>query len=125
MAKDKTPSLDELKNEAKSLTDEGPNLDDDDDVVIANEPEQSEDDAPEKEYNGPGVVIDAPIKKETVTRAIGPLGNKETQDGVEKSLRELDEQILEQHKKFLFFDTERHAVQYPRIVYVYGKIIDF
>ena len=30
-----------------------------------------------------------------------------------------------QHKKFLFFDTERHAVQYPRIVYVYGKIIDF
>ena len=109
MANDKNPSLDELKNEATSLTEDSPNepnLDDDDEVVVADdevvvEDEEVEDDAPEKEYNGPGVIIDAPVKKETVNRAVGPLGNKETQDGVEKSLREMDEQILEQHKKFL------------------------
>ena len=109
MAKDKNPSLDELKNEATSLTDEvettdGPDLDDDEDIVMAEDEEvvvEEEKDEPVKEYNGPGVVVDMPTKKETVKRAVGPLANKETQDGVERSLRDLDEQILEQHKQFL------------------------
>ena len=109
MAEDKNPSLDELKNEATSLTSTDnvePDLDDDDDIVMAEdevvveEPEEEAEET-EKKYDGPGVVVDMPVKKETVKKAVGPLGNKETQDGVEQSLRDLDEQILEQHKKFL------------------------
>ena len=101
MAKDKNPSLDELKSGATSLTDEAqPNLDDDDnDIVMTEEP--AAEDEKSVAYNGPGVVIDSPIQKEKQTRVVGPLGNKDTQDGVEKTLRDLDEQILEQHKRFL------------------------
>jgi hypothetical protein len=111
MANTKNPSLDELKKNATSLTDEQPNIDDDDDVVIAEDEEVTVDkEEPEKTYNGPGVVIEGPIKKEADVRNVGPLANKDTQDGVEKSLRELDEQILEQHKKFLDITKNGKAV---------------
>lgn len=114
----KNPSLDELKKSATSLTEPNqPNIDDDDDVVIADEePEAAADDGTDKapaEYNGPGAVVEMPDKPATRGIGVGPLANKDTQQHVEKSLREMDEQIMAEHKKFL--ELTKNGTSVPAI----------
>lgn len=53
-------------------------------------------------YDGPGMIIDTPEKrKEDTPVRIGPLANEERVTGINNTLNEMDEQIMEAHKQFM------------------------
>ena len=97
MAKNDKIDFDDLKKNAAPITDEGPELDDDEDVI---EETPKKVDEP-KEYTGPGVVIDKLPTQEPTRKLVGPMADKDRQDAVTSTLREMDEQIHEEHKRFL------------------------
>ena len=112
---DKGIAFEELKNNAQPLTTivdknkDGLILDEDDDI-IEDTPTENKD-----EYNGPGAVIDKlPVeeKKEDGIR-IGPMANKDTKDAIDQTLRDLDEQIEIEHKRFLELTNNGKNIQRP------------
>ena len=99
MAKNEKIDFDSLKKNASSVTDNGPTIDDEDDVI--EEKESSPIKNEEVGYDGPGIILDKLPEPEDTRRKIGPMADKERQDDVAATLREMDEEIHEQHKKFL------------------------
>ena len=106
------PSLDELKKDAVNMTTENDSedkegliLDDDDDVIEEAPPATEENTNEESQaYDGPGAVVDKLPGENSNGREgipIGPMANKDTRNAVESTLRDLDEQIIAEHKRFL------------------------
>ena len=105
MSNNKIPKLEDLRkqNGAENLTEEpikttGPILDEDDDVVVENAPAQN---PTAESYTGPGVIVDKLPTPEDGTRRVGPLEDKERREDIQRTLREMDEEIMEQHRQFI------------------------
>ena len=125
MAKENTVNFDELKKDATKMTtvvDESEEKtsenktteekkSDDTSVsglIISDEDvdenvSATEDEDTSKTYDGPGVVVDKPLASGSSDAAfkVGPMANKERVDSVKKTVADMDEEILEQHKKFM------------------------
>lgn len=100
--------FEELKKDAKVLSASDQNVTEDDTGLIISE-EETVDAEPDtamanttenNEYDGTGVVIDAPVEKTKHSAngalEIGPMANKERNDDVKKTLNEMDKEIAEQ-----------------------------
>ena len=98
-------AFEELKNNARQLTEVSQNkngilLDEDDDLI---EEVPVKEDKKEENYNGMGVVVDSLPTEEKKQNGIpiGPMVDKDRKNAIDKTLKELDEEILVQHKRFL------------------------
>lgn len=117
-ASDKRVAFEELKNTAQPLTaivdnKDGLILDEDDDII--EEIPKKEDIVEENsEYNGLGAVVEKlPEPEKSNGVKIGPMANKETKSAIDETLRDLDEQIMVEHKRFLELTNNGKNVERP------------
>ena len=85
-------NFDELKKSAEPMTsNSGLILDDDDDVVV----EKDENENPEPEYDGPGIIVDKPKEAGGPGIAVGPMADKERAENTTKKFNEMDDMIAQ------------------------------
>lgn len=116
MSEETKIDFEELKKEATLLTDpeipesvmnapmsDGNTSIDTDGLIISDDDFDDDEVSRDTEatYDGPGMVIDTPKPQADTTYKVGPMANKERVEGVENTLADMDEQIIEAHKQFM------------------------